>query len=175
MELREVHRHAQTSSGPYDQAIKQTRLLMFEFYPWILDESGLETTLRSLAHRVQEAHGIQVDCSGDGMTDALGKDLRDLLFRTVRELVINVVKHAKARHVTISVTSANNQIRIDVVDDGTGFNIADITGKGIENSGFGLASIRERIGELGGRLDFSSSPGQGTTVSVVIPAERNPV
>ena len=66
-------------------------------------------------------------------------------------------------------------VPLAVVDDGIGFNIADINGKGIENSGFGLASIRERIGELGGRLDFSSSPGQGTTVSVVIPAERNPV
>ena len=158
-----------------NQAIKQTRLLMFECYPWIQDESGLEATLRSLAHRIQEVHGIQVECYGDGSTDALGRDLSVLLFRTSRELLINVVKHAQAKHVSISIATADNQIRIDVVDDGIGFNIADINGKGIENSGFGLASIRERIGELGGRLDFSSSPGQGTTVSVVIPAERNPV
>jgi signal transduction histidine kinase len=154
-----------------DQAIKQTRLLMFECYPWIQSESGLEATLRSLAHRIQEVHGIQVECRGDGSTDALGRELSVSLFRTARELLINVVKHAHAKHATITIVTADNQIHIDVVDDGIGFNITDIAGKGAENCGFGLASIRERIGELGGRLDFSSSPEHGTTVSVVIPAE----
>jgi len=165
-------RHAQVDEciDFIDQAIKQTRLLMFEFYPWILDESGLETTLRSLAHRVQEAHGIQVDCRGDGTTDTLGKDLRDLLFRTIRELVINVVKHAQARHVTISITSANNQIRINVADDGIGFNIAAIGDMQAEKNGFGLVSIRQRLGQVGGRLDLTSHPGHGTCAAVVIPA-----
>jgi len=153
-----------------DQAIKQTRLLMFEFYPWILDESGLETTLRSLAHRIQEVHGIQVECSGDGTTNVLGKDLRVLLFRTIRELVINVVKHAQARHVTISITSAKDQIRINVVDDGIGFNIAGMVDTQAEKNGFGLVSIRERLGQVGGRLDLTSHPGQGTCAAVLIPA-----
>jgi signal transduction histidine kinase len=152
-----------------DQAIKQTRLLMFEFYPWILDESGLETTLRSLAHRVQEAHGIQVECTGDGTTDTLGRDLRVLLFRTIRELLINVVKHAQARHVTISISSANNQIRINVVDDGIGFDTACLADEQAKKNGFGLISIRERLGRLGGRLKLISNPGQGTRAAVVIP------
>ena len=154
-----------------EQAIKQTRLLMFECYPWIQEESSLEAALRSLAHRIQEVHGIQVDCRGDGSTDALGRELSVLLFRTARELLINVAKHAQAKHATISIATGNNQIRIDVVDDGIGFNAADMAGKGAENSGFGLASIRERIDELGGRLDFFSPPGHGTSVSVVVPAE----
>jgi signal transduction histidine kinase len=152
-----------------DQAIKQTRLLMFEFYPWILDESGLEATLRSLAHRVQEAHGIQVECIGDGTTDTLGRDLRVLLFRTIRELLINVVKHAQARHVTISISSANNHIRINVVDDGIGFNIAGPSDERAKKNGFGLISIRERLARLGGRLNLTSNPGQGTRAAVVIP------
>lgn len=152
-----------------DQAIKQTRLLMFEFYPWILDESGLETTLHSLAHRVQEAHGIQIECIGDGTTDTLKRDLRVLLFRTIRELLINVVKHARAQHVTISLNSANNQIRIDVVDDGIGFNTAGLADAQDKKNGFGLISIREGLGLLGGRLDLISNPGQGTRAVVVIP------
>ncbi len=152
-----------------DQAIKQTRLLMFEFYPWILDESGLEATLRSLAHRIQEAHGIQVECIGDGTTDTLGRDLRVLLFRTIRELLINVVKHAQARHVTISISSAGNQIRINVVDDGIGFDVAGLADEQAIKNGFGLISIRERLGRLGGRLNLISKPGQGTRAAVVIP------
>ena len=152
-----------------DQAIKQTRLLMFEFYPWILAESGLETTLHSLAHRVQEVHGIQVECIGDGTSDRLDRDLSVLLFRTIRELLINVVKHARARHVTISLNSANNQIRMKVVDDGVGFNIADPADAQARKNGFGLISIRESLGRLGGRLDLISNPGQGTRAVVLIP------
>jgi len=156
-----------------DQAIKQTRLLMFEFYPWILDESGLETALRSLAQRVQQAHGIQVECIGDDTTDSLGKDKRVLLFRATRELVINVVKHAKAKHVTISIRSAKNQIRINVADDGIGFDIAGIADQQEKNHGFGIFSIRERVGRLGGRLELISHPGKGTRAAVVIPGQSN--
>ena len=158
-----------------DQAIKQTRLLMFEFYPWILDESGLDATLRSLARRVQQVHGIQVECSGDGTTDALDRDLRVLLFRTARELLLNVVKHAQAKHVTISIGRADNQIRLNVVDDGIGFNIADLAGEQEKKNGFGLFSIRERLGHLGGRLDLISRPGSGTQAAVVIPGIPEPI
>jgi signal transduction histidine kinase len=154
-----------------DQAIKQTRLLMFEVYPWTLHESGLETTLRSLAHRVHEAHGLQVECIGDGRSDTLDKNLRVLVFRTIQELVINVVKHAQARHVTISISSAKNQIRINVVDDGIGFDIAGIADETHKKNGFGLFSIRERLDRLGGRLDLISHPGKGTHTAVVVPGQ----
>lgn len=159
--------------GFIDQAIKQTRLLMFEFYPWILNELGLQTALRSLAQRIQQAHGIQVECIGDGPADSLGKDMRELLFRVTRELVINVVKHAKARHVTISIRSANNQIRIGVADDGIGFDVAGIADQQEKNNGFGLFSVRERVGCLGGRLELVSHPGKGTRAAVVIPGQWN--
>jgi signal transduction histidine kinase len=157
-----------------DQAIKQTRLLMFEFYPWTLAESGLETTLRSLAHRVQQVHGIHVECIGDGTADTLDKELGILLFRTIRELVLNVVKHAKAQHVTISISSIRNRIRIIVVDDGVGFNIAGSTAKREKKDGFGLFSVRERLGQVGGRLNLISHLGQGTQAEIVILRQRDP-
>ena len=152
-----------------DQAIKQTRLLMFECYPWILHESGLEATLRNLAHRVQEAYGIQVECNGDGTPDTLNRNLRLLLFRTIRELLFNVVKHARAKHVTISISRAKNQIRIAVEDNGIGFNIAETLAEQKNKNAFGLFSIRERLSRLGGRLDLVSLPGEGTRASVVVP------
>jgi signal transduction histidine kinase len=152
-----------------DQAIKQTRLLMFECYPWILHESGLEATLRSLAQRVQEAYGIQVACIGDGTPDTLDRDLRILLFRSIRELLFNVIKHAKAKHATISINRAKKQICITVEDDGIGFNIAETLAEQENKNAFGLFSIRERLGRLGGRLDLISLPGEGTHASVVVP------
>ncbi|MEJ2164177.1 MAG: sensor histidine kinase [Desulfobacterales bacterium] len=152
-----------------DQAIKQTRLLMFECYPWILHESGLEATFRNLAQRIQEAYGIQVACIGDGAPDTLDRDLRILLFRTIRELLFNVIKHARAKHATISINRAKNQICITVEDDGIGFNIAETLAEQENKNGFGLFSIRERLGRLGGRLDLISLPGEGTRASVVVP------
>ena len=151
------------------QAIKQTRLLMFECYPWILHESGLEATFRNLAQRVQEAYGIQVACIGDGIPDTIDRNLRILLFRSIRELLFNVVKHARAKHVTISSSRAKNQICITVKDDGIGFNIAETLAEQENKNAFGLFSIRERLDRYGGRLDLISLPGEGTRASVVVP------
>ena len=152
-----------------NQAIKQTRLLMFECYPWILHESGLEAALCSLARRFQETYGIQVECKGDGTSDTLDPKLRVLLFRTIRELLFNVVKHSRAEHATISISKAKNQISIAVEDNGIGFNIAQTLAEQENRNAFGLSIIRERLGQLGGRLDLTSLPGEGTHASVVVP------
>jgi signal transduction histidine kinase len=152
-----------------NQAIKQTRLLMFECYPWILHESGLEAALCSLARRFQETYAIQVECIGDGTPDTLDPKLRILLFRTIRELLFNVVKHSMAKHATISISKAKNQISIAVEDNGVGFNIAQTLAEQENRNAFGLYSIRERLGQLGGRLDLISLPGEGTRASVLVP------
>jgi signal transduction histidine kinase len=155
-----------------DQGIQQTRLLMFECYPWTLHESGLVTTLCRLAHRVQEAYGIQTECIGDRTPDTMDRDLRILLFRTIRELLFNVVKHAKAQHATISIHRAKRRIHINVVDDGIGFDIAGMAAKPGDKNAFGLFSIRERLGLQGGRLDLISVPGKGTRAAVVVPIKN---
>jgi signal transduction histidine kinase len=152
-----------------NQGIQQTRLLMFECYPWTLHEAGLVTTLCRLAHRVQETYGIQIECIGDGTPDTPDRDLRILLFRTIRELLLNVVKHAKAKHATIQIRRAKNRIHINVVDDGIGFDFAAIADKLNNENAFGLFSIRERLSLRGGRLDLISVPGKGTRAAVVVP------
>jgi len=89
----------------------------------------------------------------------------------VRELLINVIKHANAEHVKVSIYREKNTIRINVIDDGVGFvspveNLAsDKTG------GFGLFSIRERLNYIGGSLEVDTNQGHGTRVTLVIPAK----
>ena len=138
-------------------------------------EPVLETALHSLAHRGQEAHGIHVECIGGGVLESLPEDMHVLFFLTIRELLMNIVRHTNARHATISMSREESQIRINVVDDGIGFNTTGLTRKPQKNDGFGLFSIGKRVGRLGGRLDLISQPGQGTQAVVAVPERRNPI
>jgi signal transduction histidine kinase len=102
-------------------------------------------------------------------TLAICKDVAVLLFQTVRELLVNVVKHAQAQKVTVAIGRNGGNVQITVEDDGVGFDPSDISSRWNRNGGFGLFSIRERLGHLGGQLKVRSKSGHGTRVSLVAP------
>ena len=157
-----------------DQALEQTRSLIFELSPPILHDLGLEAALRSLTNRMQHLHGIKIDYTYDGRGKQLPEDLSVLLFRAVRELLFNIVKHAKATHVGISLAKNHDQLKIEVEDDGIGFDPAEaarrLRGGG---NGFGLFSVSERLQHLGGSFDISSRPGYGTRAILIAPLGGN--
>ncbi|UCG58726.1 MAG: ATP-binding protein, partial [Phycisphaerales bacterium] len=84
-----------------------------------------------------------------------------LLFRNVRELLINVVKHARANKIEVRVGSVDGQIQVSVEDDGVGFEPDQVTSVSSGTSGFGLFSIRQRLEELGGHIEIESRVGRG--------------
>ena len=153
-----------------DQALEQTRSLIFELSPPILHDLGLEAALGSLTNRMQRLHGIKIDYTYDGKGKELPENLSVLLFRAVRELLFNIVKHAKATQVTISLAKNHDQLKIEVEDDGIGFDPAEaarrLRGGG---NGFGLFSVSERLQHLGGSFDISSRPGYGTRAILIAP------
>jgi two-component system NarL family sensor kinase len=88
-------------------------------------------------------------------------------------LLINIAKHAKASTAKVSITRDGNQVRVDVEDDGVGFDIAEI-GPSIDTTGrFGLFSIRMRLEPLDGHMEVESKPGHGTRVTLVAPLKHN--
>jgi signal transduction histidine kinase len=91
-----------------------------------------------------------------------------LLYRAVRELLLNVVKHAQAHQVEISVGRVGDQIRILVGDDGVGFDVSQAD-QLAPTGGFGLFSIQEGLGHIGGRLEIDSAPGKGTRALLIAP------
>jgi signal transduction histidine kinase len=99
----------------------------------------------------------------------LDDDVKVLLFRVVSELLVNVVKHAQAHEVNVSVQREDDHILIVVEDDGVGFDVAQMDMHWREGGGFGLFSIRERLQPLGGQLEITSAPGQGTRVVIMAP------
>ncbi|MFZ5452610.1 MAG: PAS domain S-box protein [Thermodesulfobacteriota bacterium] len=151
-----------------EQVIKSTRSLTFEISPPILYELGLEAALEWFGEHLQEQHGILVDVRTDAEPKPLGNETRVLLFKVVRELMLNSVKHGRANNLRVVLGRDNHNLTIEVADDGVGFTPTP-SGSEIKTGGFGLFSIRERLQHLDGRLQVDSAPGQGTRVSLLIP------
>ncbi|MBN1818790.1 MAG: PAS domain S-box protein, partial [Sedimentisphaerales bacterium] len=152
-----------------DQAIRETRTLSFDLSPSALYDLGLEAALEDLAERLFKDKGIQCSWNRNGQPALLEVPIRTLLYRSVRELLINIVKHAQARHVEISLEHVEDHFKITVQDDGRGFDMADLYWRGSKPQGFGLLSIRERLRHLGGRFQMQSSDGNGTTITLITP------
>ena len=149
------------------QAIGHTRSLTLELSPPILYELGLVPAIEWLAESVQKQHGISITVHDDGQDKPVDEQVRGLLFGAIRELLVNVIKHAKAKNVMISTWRREQGIRVIVEDDGVGFANPELLSSG--ESGFGLFNIRERLAYLGGGLEVESEAGHGSRVILTAP------
>lgn len=168
-----LHQQANEVRDFLDEAIRLTRNLTFELSLPILYEMGLEEAVEWLAEQFQKEYGIAITVNHDSQPTPLTEGARVLLFRIVRELLTNVVKHARARHAGISFTKEGEHLHIRLTDDGIGFEVGEqFYPMAAAMSGFGLFSVRERLSHLGGILDVNSSPGQGTRVTIIVPLRK---
>ncbi|MHC4158326.1 MAG: sensor histidine kinase [Planctomycetota bacterium] len=151
------------------QAIKSTRSLTFELSPPVLYELGFEAAMKWLVRQTRERHGLSTKFIDDGQPKPLDNDVRVLLFQAVRELLVNVAKHAQAHNVEVSARRVGSEIQVRVEDDGVGFDISRTSNQGYTRDEFGLFSIRERLSHIGGYLNVESEPGQGACVTLVAP------
>jgi PAS domain S-box-containing protein len=149
------------------EAIQQTRSLTFDLSPPVLYELGLGAGLEALIEKIQKLHGIRIHFTGDRQPEPLSEDTRILLFRAVQELLVNSIKHGRAKNARISSHRDGSWIRITVEDDGIGFGLAEIESEANKADKFGLFSIRERLHHLGGRFEIVSKPGQGTKATLI--------
>jgi PAS domain S-box-containing protein len=147
-----------------DQSIKYTKSLTFDLSPPILYELGFDATIEWLGEQVQKQHNIAFTFESDGSAAGLDRNTSILLFQTVRELFMNIVKHAQAGRITTSILGEHKRVKITVEDNGVGFDPA-----GIERNTFGFFSIRERLKNFGGTLEIWSRPGKGTRVALTAP------
>ncbi len=152
-----------------EQAISDTQSLTFKISSPILYELGLEAALEQLTEQVQEEHGISARFVSDREAKPLDDDVRVLLFQAVNELLVNVVKHAQARNLKVSVWRAGADLKVEVDDDGGGFQPAALTAPRQGRGGFGLFSIRERLRPFGGWLRVRSAPGEGARITLTVP------
>ena len=146
------------------QALAYTRSLVGQLSPPVLKEFGLPIALKWLAEQMQQ-HGLHVVLHTKEERIPLSDEQEVLLFQSVRELLMNAVKHAQTESATITLSRSEGLLRLVVQDQGCGF---DATAMKIFTQ-FGLFSIQERMQGLGGRFDLQSMPGKGTTATLVLP------
>lgn len=154
-----------------EAAVAAARSLSIELFPPVLEHSGLPAALKWLADWTHDKYKIQVEVLADPRADSGRKDVRTLLFESVRELLFNAVKHAQADRVRLEVAlDADDQLSITVSDRGIGFEPDALEHRTKAGQvGWGLFSIRERLTLLGGRFEIYSTPGEGTRVRLVAP------
>lgn len=153
------------------QSINESRSLTAELSPPILYQEGLAAGLEWLGRWMQEKHQLKVDVHVDRRFKNVPNDLRAFLFRSVHELLFNVVKHAKSDKASVEVNSHGKEVRITVKDNGRGYDSSSIKEGTGEQGGFGLFSIRERLTYMGGEMKIYSAPGQGTSVLLSVPLQ----
>ena len=155
------------------QTIQDTRSLTFELSPPVLYELGLVAAIDWLAEQFQLKHNLKCTVESDNKPKPLSQDIEIVLFRSVRELLINIVKHAQANRVKITIRVNKKNLRIRVTDDGIGFSHETKATRAYKDQQFGLFNITERIRHLGGRLEMDSQKGKGTMVTLVAPLKSS--
>ena len=156
------------------ESVKLSRSLSSALSPPILHECGLSGGLEWLVRWMREKHNFKVDLSIGTQPD-LAEDVKILIFESVRELLVNAVKHSKVHSARVSINPANGAgLRIVVSDEGTGFDPRQLKPPG-EEGGFGLFSVCERVGLIGGRVEIDSAPGSGSRLVLLVPHGQAPV
>ncbi len=154
------------------ESIAQTRSLTFDLSPPILYELGFEAALDWLAERIQQQYGVEVEIVCRKKEIPLSSEWRATLFSAIRELLVNVGKHAKSPTARVLLLKKEGKIVASVEDAGIGMDpAARMRGKPGAD-GFGLFSIRERLEFMGGRVEISSKQGRGTRVTLHAPVEK---
>jgi PAS domain S-box-containing protein len=159
--------------GLLDNAIQHTRTLTMELSPPILYELGFEAGVMSLCEEFQTQYGLIVEFYADDSDKPLSDELRGLLYQGVRELLVNIVKHARASSAHIAVERDGERIMITVEDNGIGFASDAALLRMDKNPGFGLFSLRERLKYQKGTCSVDSTPGHGTRVTLTGPLGAN--
>ncbi|MBX6350487.1 MAG: sensor histidine kinase [Clostridia bacterium] len=149
------------------QSLQDVRKIIFDLRPMALDDLGFLPALRGYLGTFGERSGLACDLVVQGRERRLPAPAEVALFRIAQEALNNVWKHADASRVRVSLRFAPDAVELAVSDDGVGFDLEEALARG---NGFGLVSMRERAGLVGGELAVETSPGRGTTVRASFPA-----
>ncbi len=150
------------------QTSQSIRSVMADLRPAVLDEFGLAAALRWYGERLAARTELIVQVEGDDLQPRPEASVETELFRITQEALSNVVKHASASRVTISLTHEDGMLSLVIADDGVGFDPAQLP-EATEHGGWGLGTMVERAEAAGGHLTVESQPGKGTQLSVRLP------
>ncbi|WAC53823.1 sensor histidine kinase [Gordonia sp. SL306] len=160
----QLHTALDTATG----ALAETRRFVLGLNPAALERDGFTQALRSLADD-SSAFGLRTDFEQHGTPRMLPTGAQVALLRAAQEALSNARRHAAAESATMTLTYQDDEVSIDVVDDGVGFDPAAHEGLRADGTGYGLTAMRSRLAERGGDVTVESEAGAGTAVRATIP------
>jgi signal transduction histidine kinase len=161
-ELRAMERSAYQMSG-------ELRTLLFELRPLILEMQGLGPALHLYVDQASKAWELPIELNCPAELDRFDAHVERTIFSIVQEALGNARKHARAKHVVITVIVRDHTMEVEVKDDGIGFDVAATRATYSGRTSFGLLNMQERAARIGATLTMQSEPGAGTTVTMTVP------
>lgn len=146
-----------------------TRSLSLELSTPVLESESVAEIFAWLAEVMQARYRLRVTMRADGSCNIANRDMRELLFRTVQELLFNVVKHARVDEARLELTNCQEEVTVLVVDNGSGFDVQSALEASKQRASLGLFRARERLQQFGGQFEIASTPGAGTQIRVTMP------
>lgn len=163
---REAEQHVVTARNLARESLREARRSVQALRPQPLQERGLADALRALFGKLTEGVALHTDFKVLGAPRPLPPEWEENLFRIAQEVLTNVLRHSQASRMAATIAFSSNDVRLEFVDDGRGFDPA------VTSEGYGLLGIRERVDVMGGRLEIRSSNGSGAEVLIRLPAAQ---
>jgi signal transduction histidine kinase len=154
-----------------DQSIATGRKLIRGLRPTTIACGGLPQLIDTEVHALTDRSGIETDVRVPERLDGLSSEAETMLFRIVREAVVNALRHADADELDVVLEASDGHVVATVHDDGRGFDAASVSRRGVAGH-FGIPGMLVRAESAGGTVDVSSAPGLGTTVTIDLPREE---
>ena len=171
-----AQRHLELARQTARESLAETRRLVWALRPEALDRHPLPHVLHELTEEWSVKAGIEARFDITGGSYQLLPEIEVALLRIAQEGLANVHKHAGAERVVLTLSYLEDLVTLDISDDGVGFE-PDSSKPGIrpqDAGGFGLVSMRERVGQLGGSLSIEGTPNKGTTLAAALPVSLAP-
>ncbi len=156
-----------------EEAIGVTRTLSVDLSPRILSDEGLGAALRWLSNHMKRVHGLEVDLQIESDLQVESQEFHVLIIQMVQELLFNVVKHSNVLEARVRLYCEDGKYKIKIEDEGAGFDsVKAVPPIWKPRQGYGLYSVRERLKLLNGSLEIDSHPGNGASLTIVLPPEQ---
>jgi signal transduction histidine kinase len=152
-----------------DSSIIEIRELIFKLSPKVLYEFGLNAAIETLIESFEQDSSLKFHYRYTGPTKILNREINSSIFRIIRELFINISKHAKAHNVYIEIEADDDRLDIVIKDDGNGFNVSEVLEGDKITDRFGLFNIQQQLADINGQILIESEAGAGTKVSIFYP------
>ncbi|MEY8237245.1 sensor histidine kinase [Lachnospiraceae bacterium 66-29] len=150
--------------------IQDLREIIFDLRPFSLEEISLENAIERELLKIRGFGIVNISYEVEGKSDNLSHIISLTVFRVIQEVCNNVLKHAQANNIFVKLSFMKEELLVSIKDDGNGFDVNAIDHfERLDNSGFGISMMRERVYLLSGKVEFNSKPGDGTEVIIKVP------